>query len=540
MHPRPGSASQSRADGRSEPSDTTRVPLTDRGAKAAERTFLGALALALPFWVWAGRGRWFHHDEWRFLADGDAGSLRGLFLPHNEHWTTIPIVVYRVLWHLFGLNHYLPYQLLSIATHLAIAALLRIIMVRSGVGGWLATAACTAFLFFGAAAADVVWAFQITFEGAVALGLLQLVLADHEGQIDRRDGYALLAGLAALMCAGPALATVAIVGLAVWLRRGWLAATLQVVPLAAIYASWFVLIGHEGYPDLPAPPALGVIRFASIGLENALWQFATNRGLELALAMIVVAGVLVGWRHERLVFLRRSAVPVSMAAGAVFFFLLTGHSRYVLGLDFARSPRYVHVGMILLLPLLTVAADAIVRRYPDLASAAVVVFLVGMAPNAARARIAPTSTPPRDLVLALAQIDESRALPRDFVPVPGSGVGAITLGWLLDGARTGKIPTPRLDDSWLEQARAITTLNRVPAPVGLRSCAAFGKPIERNLRAGDTIDLVGPVLVDARLPDGTAVGSPVYSGPAPYRLVAVRDHIHIRIVAFNDQARRCS
>ena len=63
-------------------------------------------------------------------------------------------------------------------------------------------------------------------------GLVQLLLADHEGPIDRRDWLALLAGLAALMCSGVAIAMVLVVGIAMLLRRGWRIALLQTVPLA--------------------------------------------------------------------------------------------------------------------------------------------------------------------------------------------------------------------------------------------------------------------------------------------------------------------
>ena len=49
-------------------------------------------------------------------------------------------------------------------------------------------------MFFGAGAENILVVFQITFVGALVFGLVQLLLADHDGPIDRRDWFGLLAG----------------------------------------------------------------------------------------------------------------------------------------------------------------------------------------------------------------------------------------------------------------------------------------------------------------------------------------------------------
>ncbi len=75
-------------------------------------------------------------------------------------------------------------------------------MRRAGVGPWLATAAAGSFVLFGPGSEDIVWAFQIGFTGALAFGLVQLCLCDHDGGIGRRDVLGVGAGLLALMCSG--------------------------------------------------------------------------------------------------------------------------------------------------------------------------------------------------------------------------------------------------------------------------------------------------------------------------------------------------
>ena len=141
-------------------------------------------------------------DDWEFIVNRDGGSFRDLMRPHNVHWSTLPILVYRGLFKIFGLNTYRPYMALSVATHLTIAVLLRVVIRRAGVHPWLATAAAGGFALFGTAYGDIVWGFQIGFAGPLMFGLAQLLLVDHDGPVDRRDALALVFGAAGLMCPG--------------------------------------------------------------------------------------------------------------------------------------------------------------------------------------------------------------------------------------------------------------------------------------------------------------------------------------------------
>src|SRR5690606_38776400 len=105
---------------------------------------------------------------------------------------------------------------------------------RAGVGPWLATAAVLGLLLFGAGEDNIVWAFQITLVGALALGLVHLLLLDHDGPLDRRDAAGLAAGTLALMCSGIGLLMAMLAGGAALLRRGVRAALVHTVPLAAL------------------------------------------------------------------------------------------------------------------------------------------------------------------------------------------------------------------------------------------------------------------------------------------------------------------
>jgi hypothetical protein len=111
---------------------------TDRSARIAALVF--ALYIAIAAWALLARlGNyfWFHGDEWDFLVTRDAGSLHDLLQPHNEHIATLPILVYRALWHAFGLRSYTAYQVPVVAAHLVSAVLLRMVMRRCGVHPWI-------------------------------------------------------------------------------------------------------------------------------------------------------------------------------------------------------------------------------------------------------------------------------------------------------------------------------------------------------------------------------------------------------------------
>ena len=94
-------------------------------------------------------------------------------------------------------------------------------MRRAGVGPWIATVAVGSLLLFGGGAQTIVVAASVNLVASFVFGLSQLILADHDGDWQRRDWLGLLAGLAALLCSGVGLAMAVIVGMATWTRRGW-------------------------------------------------------------------------------------------------------------------------------------------------------------------------------------------------------------------------------------------------------------------------------------------------------------------------------
>src|SRR4029079_19112839 len=128
-----------------------------------------------------------------------------LFRAHNEHWVTLPVLAYRLLWWIFGLNTYRPYQVLIIALHLVAALLVRAVMRRVGVRPWTATIVACVLVFLGSGYQNIVFPFQMRVVVWLVSALAHLLLANHDGPFDRRDLWGLAAGCAGLMCSGVAV-----------------------------------------------------------------------------------------------------------------------------------------------------------------------------------------------------------------------------------------------------------------------------------------------------------------------------------------------
>ena len=111
-------------------------------------------------------------------------------------------------------------------------------MRRGGVSPWIATIAAALFTFFGAGYTNIIDGFQIGLVGSLVFGLTHLLLADHDGPLDRRDAVGLGAGFAGLLCSGVAVPMTIVVGITMLLRRGWRIALLHTAPLGIVYSLW--------------------------------------------------------------------------------------------------------------------------------------------------------------------------------------------------------------------------------------------------------------------------------------------------------------
>jgi hypothetical protein len=469
-------------------------------------TFIGIEAAALVFFVRIGRYAWFSQDEWDFLAARRAGDLGDLFRPHNEHWSTLPILVFRLLWQLFGLRTYVPYLVLVVTFHLIVAALLRMVMRRAGVSPWLATAAATTFALFGPGWFNIEYSFQLAWGATIALGLGYLMLVDHSGAVDRRDWIGLGLGLAALMCSGVATTMIIVVGVAVLLRRGWRPALLHAGTLGTVYVLWFAVIGHQTYTRRAS--LTEAARFTARELSGTFGAIGGHLwGVGLALLALLCVGLMLAWHSLRGAELReRAAVPAALLFGAITFLFVTGLGRgadFALGTPPGPASRYRYVAAVLILPVLAVAADAVGRRSKVLAPLALALLVIGVPGNV---RVAADTAPDwriyKQLVLSAPQLPIFAAVPRSMHP-DRFGNDWLTMGWLRDGIASGKIPKP---DSLTPGQVAAFSLNALqPAAAAPRHpCVSLNHSVIRVLTPGQKLTLKGAVSIQYVPIRGTA------------------------------------
>ena len=480
---------------------------TPSARSVSDAIFVSAIVVAVPLIFVRGKHSFFL-DDWDFLADRSLTSADDLFLPHNEHWSTLPIIVYRVLWSLVGLRYW-PYQLVLIVLHLSAAFLLRKIMLRSGIDVWIATVAAVLFVFLGSGRDDIVSAFQIGFVGSLVCGLAHLIFADHDGASDRRDAIGLAFGVLGLLCSGVAVTMTFIVGLAVLIRRGLRPALLHTLPLAAIYSIWFAVIGHEGYTS--HHPTRGELRaFVQTAISNAFSRMG-NSGASARYSRLSSSWVS-HWRgyRSRIRSCARAAAPVALLAGALIFALITGYGRSdsVFGSD-AKASRDVYLIVAMILPAVAFALDEMARRWRFLYPLALLLLLIGIPGNIAA--ISPhgsdrLTTGNAEAVQALADSPYARRVPASLVVIDAAWPAeSVTVGWLVNGVKSGHIPKPSKNTPQLAATATLTlVLDSIKAPSHTRACKTLTKPIIVTAATGDIYVFRDfSVAVHTPLPNGT-------------------------------------
>jgi hypothetical protein len=522
--------------------------------------FAVAEAIALPLMLVWGRHGWFTQDDWDFLSARTIGSVHDLFRPHFQHWTTLPILPYRLLWVIVGIRSYTPYQTLIVVAHLIAAALVLVVMRRAGVQPWLATVVAVLFLYFGAGAENILVAFQITFVGAFVFGLVQLLLADHDGALDRRDWFGLLAGFAGLMCSGVAIAMVAVVGIAILVRRGWRGwrvALFHTAPLGIVYLIWLQLAPKgQNAGNYKSHSPVQILRFVGVGVEAAFARLGEIPGVGIVVGLLLVAGLVVAMREPgRRERLRALAVPIALLLGALVFLFATGVERAGngglaafatgRGPERARESRYIYLVAAMTLPALAVAADAIIRRRRVLAIPVVVVLLAGLPGNIHR-----LATPAQYFANSAATHQEILALPR--LPMAGQlrdshslvtlqnprfAFEGLTYGWLVKGVESGSIPAPAPRNKFKDPTDVLEFF-LVPTPVrGPGQCASIPNGAIRTLARGQTITIERGRMWVSYVPVGATPSLRKPFGSST--LVALVGPMRLRIVPHDKGAMLC-
>jgi hypothetical protein len=320
-----------------------------------------SLAVGFAILLYLDRRLWFIADVFDFFGRMQPGHSLALFAPHNEHWSTIPILLFLAVYKVVGLHSYVPYLVLDLLAHIAVAHLLWRWMLRVGTVPWVATALATAFLILGGGVENLTSAFQISFVLPVALGLLGALLLDYAGPTRwARDAGFWPVAVAAIMCSGIGTGMVALGAVVVLLRRGWRVALRAAAPPAAIYVIWLVLAAGNSVSTTPAPKweLPQIVQYVWNGLTSAIDGTTGWTGLGGVLALGLAVWL---YRHRRLAS-GKAALAFAGPLVALPFFAVIGVGRIALGVSESSASRYGYIWVVLLLPATALALTQFTRR----------------------------------------------------------------------------------------------------------------------------------------------------------------------------------
>ena len=502
--------------------------------------FVGGLVL-LRF----NRQQWFYGDEWAFLG-GVPRTLSWpdqLLQPHNEHWSTAPYLIYRLLEATFGIRTYWPYIGLAILLHLVVVHLVWRVMLQAKVTPWVATVVVLPLIVLGAGSQNLLWAFQIGFLGSLALGFGAMLLVNHAGTWGRRDWAGLALICFALLWSGVTVLLVAVCALVVLLRRGIKPAAAFAIPPAVIYIVW--ALAYPPSTDLAAP-TVGAFSsdlwpYVATGLATAANAFVLDAPLLGSIVLLALLAYLVRTAERATTEL---AVAYACAAGAVAQFVLSAYGRQKLGIGQASESRYGYIAIVLLAPAIAIVADRLLgRANRPLRAGFVIVFLLMTATNAYLLRIdasnqGASEQPTRALILAAALTanDPLQKLAPDAVPERQYSPD-LTVADLRRFGANGELPKSQPTQRELLTAAAnlqvgIEQAKKFAAcrvPEGLRTTVVFAANGARRLLNGTpgatmTVTLIDPI-------SGVEGGSRQLVLPSAWSVLTVYRHgVSARIV----------
>ena len=266
----------------------TEPPVDVTAQRRARRLFWVAAALSFGLLVWLGLGMTFFADDWAFIESRSLADPGTWLPPHNEHWSTLPILLYRLMVETIGIGSYVPYLVVIAALHVVVAWFVYVLLERR-TGPLVALAGGVIVLLFGSGFENLFWGFQTGFIGSLALGLGALVVMDG-GATRRRAIVVAVLLLAALMCSSTGAVMCVAVGVEWVVDPRWRRYLPALLLPAGASLAWLLAFGRAALGQRRDPLSLEAIRdvpaFVADGIGNALTSVT---GLPAVIALVAVA-----------------------------------------------------------------------------------------------------------------------------------------------------------------------------------------------------------------------------------------------------------
>jgi len=306
------------------------------------------------------RHEWFFVDEWDFLARRVGRDAPvGLLVPHNEHPSMLPILVWRAVFDVFGVRHYAPYMAVVIACHLAVVATVWLVARRSGAGPGACLVAAAVMATAGVGWEDMIWAFQIGMVGSLLASWAGALLTDHPPGTPVAGRRRLVATwvvlTAGLACSAVSVPLLVLPLLVAGARRGVRAALVVVAVPAVLFCSWYAVWGRDGVSASRGFVPLAMPGYVVHGLSTALDGLTGIVGTAAVVLVLVVLGL-----RSRLLGAGRTRTATAGLVGVLALYLFIAIGRASLGDAQAQASRYAYLSAALVLPAAAVGLQRLV------------------------------------------------------------------------------------------------------------------------------------------------------------------------------------
>jgi hypothetical protein len=291
-----------------------------------------SLTVCLVWLLQRGQGLIFFFDEWDFILRRSY-EINDLFEPHNGHLSLVPILVYNFLRSLFGVDSYIPYQILGLIVHGSVCSAVFVIGKRRSVT--VATGAAILICLLGSGWQNIMWPFQIGMMGALSAGLWAIWEATNTNTSTRK---LVTLCLISLSCAGGGIVAYVVVLGIVSYQRSWRAYR-WLLGVGLLYAMWYLLFGVSQSTPGNLMKVPGYLYDSAVSAANGIGA----RHDFFAYFFLLFLLVLFFWN-----VLRKQSIVVGLASisMALMTWMLTGISRAHMGEP--EASRYVYVGAVLL------------------------------------------------------------------------------------------------------------------------------------------------------------------------------------------------
>ena len=230
-------------------------------SKYADVPFAALAVICGVVLSYLGRSLTFWEDEWRSIVFD--GGLLDYIRPVNQHWSTLPLLLYRGTFNVVGLRTYLPYLAEVIVLHL-VAVTGAYVLMRKRVGPLVATLTAVPLLFLGSGAENLFWGFQTGFVGSVMFGVWALYFIERPGRWAPVIASLLL--VASLASSGMGLFFVVVAAGRTLLDSSLRPRALAVAPPFGLFLLWFGLVGRDPLDDDQIFVESSIVRFAVRGI----------------------------------------------------------------------------------------------------------------------------------------------------------------------------------------------------------------------------------------------------------------------------------